>query len=334
MSFARPELLFLCLLAVPELTLAAARSPRLRLSLSALAGPRKRKAAVSLFAALSSVGTAAGALFILSAALSLAGPSWGRRGSVTERSGLEAAIVMDVSRSMETAESGGTRLESAKELVRSVLSLEASSPRRASFSIVAAKGEAVLLSPMTEDLAALESALDYLGPDAVTTAGTDLERGLAAGIASFTSSHPGDRLILLLSDGGELSGSLRRAAGEAARSRCRLLVVGVGASEPRPVPGADGSPQLDSSGARIYSSLERGSLSAAAEAGGGRYLELSDPGTRKAIIDEIASAAAGGTRIEYASADRSGDFALAALVFLAIAILADAIISAAARRNA
>ncbi len=333
MSFSRPELLLLCLLVIPELVLAAARSPRLRLSLAALAGPRRRRGALSLFALLSSVGTAAGALFILSAALSLAGPSWGRRGSVAERSGLEAALVIDASRSMEAAEPGGTRLESAKALVRSILRREAAVSRRASFSLVAAKGEAVLLSPMTEDLGALESALDYLGPEVVTMAGTDLEAGVAAGIASFTSSHPGDRLILLFSDGGELSGSLRRAALEAARSRCRLVAVGVGGPEPLSVPGPDGNPLLDSSGGRILSSLERSTLSAAVEAGGGRYLELSDPGTRKAVADEIAAAAAGGTRVEYVAADRSGDFAAAALAFLVIALLADALLSGAARRR-
>jgi len=322
MTFARPELLFLALLAAPELILAALRTPRLRSTVEALAGSARRKRAGAAFAALSTAGAVAGALFAVSAAIALAGPSWGRRAEVAERSGLEAAFVIDASRSMEAADSIGTRLEAAKSIARSVLRDQNLSGRRASFSIVAAKGDAVLLAPMTEDAAALEDALEYVGPDAVTAVGTDLERGIEAGLASFTASGAGDRFLILMSDGGELSGSARRAAEGARGARSRLIVVGVGRREPSPVPGPDGSPVLDEKGAPVMSALESDRLRAVAAAAEGRYLEASDPGARAALVSELEAAAAGGARIAYSSADRTGDFALAALAFLVAAILA------------
>jgi len=324
-TFARPELLLLALLAVPEIALVVLRAPALRASVEALAGPALRRRAGAAFAAAAAIGAAAGVLFILSAAAALAGPSWGRRGSVAERSGVEAAFVIDASRSMGAVDSGISRAEASKEIVRSLLRREGAAGRRASFSIVAAKGDAVLLAPMTEDLAALEDALEYVGPDAITAVGTNLERGIEAGLSSFTESRAGDRLLVLLSDGGELAGSARRAAEKAARSRARLIVVGVGGSEPAPVPGPDGAPIVDERGSRVASALEEARLAAVAAAAGGRYLEASDPGTSAALAAELASAAAGGTRIEYSSADRSGDFALAALAFLIVAILAEAL---------
>ena len=102
-SFARPELLWLALLALPELALGIRRIPRFRASLERLAGPRRRVTRrARLFAAFSWLGSAAAALFITIAPPSpMAGPSWGARGSPAERRGLEAAIVLDVSRSME-----------------------------------------------------------------------------------------------------------------------------------------------------------------------------------------------------------------------------------------
>jgi Ca-activated chloride channel homolog len=324
-SFARPELLLLALIAAPEILFAVLRTPRLRSTVEALAGPARRARAGAAFAALSAAGAAAGALFIVSAAVALAGPSWGRRGAVAERSGLEAAFVIDASRSMEAADSGGTRLDAAKAIARAAVRGEGHAGRRASFSIVAAKGDAVLLAPMTEDAAALEDALDYAGPDAITTVGTDLERGIEAGLASFTASGAGDRVLVLLSDGGELSGSARRAAERAQLSRARMIVVGIGGAESAPVPGPDGSPMVDERGARVASALDAEGLRAIAAAAGGRYLEASDSGARAALEAELAAAAAGGTRIEYVTADRAGDFALAALAFLVAAVLAGAL---------
>jgi Mg-chelatase subunit ChlD len=333
-TFARPELLLLALLAAPEALIAFARIPRLRPSVEALAGPARRRRAGAAFAALSAAGAVAGALFVVSTAVALSGPSWGRRGVVAVRSGVEAAFVLDSSRSMEAADSGLTRLEAAKAVVRSLLRGGRSPGRRASFSIVAAKGDAVLLAPMTEDLAALESALEYAGPDAATAVGTNLEKGIEAGLGSFTDSGAGDRLLFLLSDGGELSGSALRAAEKVSRSRARLVVVGMGRAEPAPVPGPDGSPLEGEGGRPIMSALEGSRLAAVAAAAGGRYVEAGSPGAGAALAGELAAAASGGARIEYAPADRSGDFALASLAFLAAAILAATFSTRAARRRA
>lgn len=331
MSFARPELLWLVLLALPELALGLRRAPRLARSLGTLAGPRRRDRAVRLFSALSLLGTASAALFVASAAIALAGPSWGARGAVAERRGLEAAIVLDVSRSMEAADAKPSRLQAAKGLVRSLLrSAAASGSQGASFSLIAAKGAAVLLVPMTEDSFAFEDALDYATPDATTAPGTDLERGLRAGIASFTPSGAQGRILFLFSDGGELSGSGRRAGSEAVASRARLVVVGVGGDEGALVPGPDGSP-LEGPKGPIRSARDAERLKALAAAADGRYLEASDAGTGAALALELSNARGTGTRVEYERIDRRGLFALLSFAFLAAAILCDLLSTRGAR---
>jgi Ca-activated chloride channel family protein len=322
-SFVRPEFLWLALLALPELALGWRRSPILRASIESLSGPRRRARAGSLFAALSTCGSFSAALFVVSAVVAISGPSWGSRGSPVERRGLEAAVVLDVSRSMEATDVKRSRLETAKGLVASLLRGAAGAGGEGvSFSLVAAKGASVLLVPMTEDSFAFEDALDYATPDAITTPGTDLESGIRAGLASFTRSSAEARLLFLFSDGGELSGSSRRACEDAAAARVRLVVVGVGGDAPALVPGPDGNP-LEGPKGPVRSARDEPNLKALAAVAGGRYLDASEAGTGAALAAELLEARGSGTRIEYERVDRSGLFALLALAFIAAAILAD-----------
>jgi Ca-activated chloride channel family protein len=324
-NFVRPEFLWLGLLALPELALGLRRSPILRASIESLAGPRRRARAGARFAALSACGSFSAALFVATAAVAMAGPFWGARGTPVERRGLEAAIVLDVSRSMEAVDAKRTRLGTAKALVASLLQGSAAGGAGAvgvSFSLVAAKGASVLLVPMTEDAFAFEDALAYATPDAITTPGTDLESGIRAGLASFTRSGAESRLLFLFSDGGELSGSSRRACEDAAAARVRLVVVGVGGDAPALVPGPDGTPLVGPKGP-VRSSRDEPSLKAMAAAASGRYLDASDAGIGAALATELAEARGSGTRIEYERVDRGGLFALLALFFIAAAILAD-----------
>jgi len=323
MSFSSPELLWLALLALPELALGLRRAPRLARSLERLAGPRRRARAGAAYSALSGLGTACAALFLATAAITMAGPSWGARGAAAERRGLEAAVVLDVSRSMEATDAKPSRLQAAKGLVRSLLRSEAASGSEGSaFSLVAAKGAPVLLVPMTEDSFAFEDALDYATPDATTAPGTDLESGIRAGLASFTSSGAQGRILFLFTDGGELSGSGRRACEEAAAARARLVLVGVGGDEGALVPGPDGIPLAGPKGP-VRSARDAARLKALASAAGGRYLDASDAGTGAALALELSGARGGGTRVEYQRVDRRGFFALLALALLVAAILCD-----------
>lgn len=318
MSFDRPLFLLVCLLAPLELLIARKRLPRLRRSLELLAGPGRREAAGSIYSIASIYGALASALFLVSAGLALAGPAWGSRAVSTEVSGLEAAFVLDVSRSMEVREGGETRLSAARSVVREILK----AAPQASFSLVAAKGGAVLLVPMTDDLDAIDSALDYADPETLSQAGTDLESGIEEALDSFTDHEARGHLVILLSDGGEHGAQALRAASKAAKKQARILVIGVGGSEALPVPGPGGRPLLDSRGSSILSALEPTLLRAIAAASGGRYLEASEPDSAAAIRAELAIQGKGGRRTDYEVQDRTELFAGLAALFLALRILA------------
>lgn len=318
MSFDRPELLWLALLAPLEILVILRRVPRLKAAFELLAGPRHRERAGALYAGASIYGAVFSLLFVVSAALALAGPAWGSRAVTAERSGLEVAVVLDVSRSMMVNEGGATRLQTAREFVRSMLRVAPS----ASYSLVATKGQAVLLVPMTDDIDAIDSGLDYADPEAISAVGTDLEAGLDVGLASFTERSGANRLLVLISDGGEHGADSMRAAAEVRRLRARLVAVGVGGPEALPVPGPNGSPLLDARGTAVRSALEPALLKQVAARAGGRYVEAGDPGARAVMQSELTELVRGGRRTEYAVEDRSGLFAMLALAFLIARVLA------------
>ncbi len=330
MILAHPEFLALALLALPELLFAALRAARLRSSLLSLAGPSRRDRAGTVFSALSFVGSVAATLFIVSVACALAGPSWGRRGVATEKSGLEAAFVLDVSNSMEARDGSPTRLEAAKAMIRAATRGVAGGT--VSFALVAMKGQGILLLPMTEDLEALDGALDYANPDVMTARGTNLERGIISGLDAFTQTGGSNRVLIAFSDGGETSGAFRKAAEETRKRGARLVVVGVGGTEALSLPGPDGSSLLGSSGRPVLSALEPGRLRSLAALAGGRYLGASDPASPAALAAELRQAKQGGMRVEYQAVDRSGLFAALALLFLVAVILAETLSLTGARR--
>jgi Ca-activated chloride channel family protein len=311
-SFSRPLFLWLGLLALVELILALRRTPRIEAALAAMAGPVRRERLLSRHGAASVYGTVLSILFILSAAIALAGPAWGSRAVSAERSGLEVSLVIDVSRSMMAREGGVSRLSQARDAARSILRAAPG----ASFSLVAAKGDAILLVPMTDDLEAIDSGLDYADPDTMSALGTDLEAGIKEGLSSFTERSGANRVLILLSDGGEHGAEGLKAAAEAKGRRVRLIALGFGGEEARPVPGPTGSPLLDAKGKVVTSALDSSYLGKLAAASGGRFILASEPASRKLLLAELSGLGAGGKRIDYEVQDRSPLFALLAVIFL------------------
>lgn len=328
MSLDQPLFLWLALLAPLELLLILRRLPRLTASVRALSGPRRAGEAGGSYLAASIYGAGASFLFVLAASLALAGPSWGSRAVTGERSGLEVALVLDVSRSMMVREGMGSRLASAKEEARSYLRALPG----ASFSLVAAKGKAILLVPMTEDMEAIDSGLDYADPETLSAVGTDLAEGLRAGLASFSSQTGSNRVILLFSDGGDQGGEARDAAAEAKKRGVKIIALGVGGRDALPVPGPTGEPLLDAQGRAVRSALQQANLVALAQVSGGSYLEAADPSATAILQSELSGLGKGGRRTEYQVEDRSGLFALIALAFL-LARLAASILALARRRG-
>jgi Ca-activated chloride channel family protein len=251
-------------------------------------------------------------LAALSAAL--AGPQWGLRQVVEYHRGLDVVLALDTSRSMEVRDLGG-----ASRLERAVASGGELTEESSGFRLGTAlgRGRGVLALPLTEDRAAVVSFLEGLDGAAYTGTGTNLESLLTAAASAFLDDFPSRRVIVLLSDGEALSGSLVTAAARIRAAGISVVAVGLGAVEGGPVPGGDGGE------GEILSFLRREALEETAGRTGGIYLDGADPQAGFKLRGYLESLAAeretGGLRRE--NRPRWRLFLVAALAFLGLSKL-------------
>lgn len=316
MSFLRPALLWLLLLVPLDLVLALRSYPGFRASTLALTPPSRRQARDRALSRAFAVGRVASFVCAASLVLALAGPRWGSAARLVERRGLSLAVVLDVSRSMLSVEGGKTRLDRAKTALRGLVR-GLGDP---SVSLVVAKGDAVLLLPLTEDIEALEGALDWASPENLSAAGSRLDLGIERGLESLEAAGERGRVILLVSDGGHRGPSAAAAARRAAEAGATLLCLGIGGESPAPVPAPQGGNLLDERGLPRLSSLDRGALEALARAGKGRFHDEEGLAELRA---ELASREGAGRSYERRRAERSGLLALLAFAALLVRLAAD-----------
>jgi Ca-activated chloride channel family protein len=171
----------------------------------------------------------AGGLFLLF--ISLAGPQWGVELVETSSSTHQIALAVDTSLSMKAEDVKPSRLEKAKRAL-SVLLDQLKGQR---IAIIAFAGEAGLVCPMTTDLSAARQILASLEPGMIPVPGTAI--GKAIRLASRTlERYPGEKSLILLTDGEDHRTDPIGAAKEAATLGIKIFSIGIGTPEGEPIP--------------------------------------------------------------------------------------------------
>jgi Ca-activated chloride channel family protein len=213
-------------------------------------------------------------VFCASLIFALAGPHWGLRRINEYRWGLDVVLALDMSRSMEVRDLGPSRLERAAALGRELAGLPGF---RLGFAL--GRGRGNLAIPLTDDRPVVMSLLDSLDDAVYTGTGTNLESLVDAASSAFLDDFPGRRVIVLLSDGEALSGSLAAAARRAANLDIGIIAVGLGTAAGGAVPSvasaAAGGTATEgaAAGGGEISRLRREALEEAAELTGGIYID-------------------------------------------------------------
>jgi Ca-activated chloride channel family protein len=265
------------------------------------------------------------ALFLASVVTAFAGPRWGTRPVVEYKRGVDAVFAFDVSRSMEVMDIAPFRLGRAALVAKDAVA--ALGDVRVGTAL--GKGKGVFALPLTWDMNALAAFFDGLLTESVTGAGTNLENLVDASCKAFQAAFPAKHLVVLFSDGEELSGSLQNAADRAKLIGISLVTVGFGTEEGGEVPQKvkldpnSGEPIERSIGemkknAPIISKRKRAALQNAADRSGGIFIDGNAQDAAHALTAYIHSLApetgANSYRIE--AAPRWNVFAFAGLVFL------------------
>lgn len=220
--------------------------------------------------------------------LALARPQFGDRPASLAQTGRDVLVLLDLSRSMNAADRGNTRLAAAKE---TVLDLVAGS-RGNRFGLVVFGGSAFLQLPLTANHAAFRRYLDAATTDDLSNPSTDLSRALSAAATAF--EHEGEHGFqtgLIVSDGESVEGDVGPALKRLRQASVPVFAVGMGTAEGAPVP-ADSSDapekwHRDHVGRVVQSRLDEGDLRRAALETNGIYLRWA-PGVGERLVAELA----------------------------------------------
>ncbi|MDR2808772.1 MAG: VWA domain-containing protein [Spirochaetaceae bacterium] len=172
-------------------------------------------------------------IFWVCTVIALAGPHWGSRLVPEARRGLDTILAFDLSKSMNVADiEAQTRLSRALDIAQSLVA-----GTNGRFGTALAKGQGIVALPLSFDREALSAFLAVLSTSSVTGHGTNLESLIDAAISGFQDGFPTRRVIVLFSDGENLTGSPLLACERAARAGITIAAVALGTEEGAVVPG-------------------------------------------------------------------------------------------------
>lgn len=239
--------------------------------------------------------------------LALARPQWGKHEEVIKATGLDALVVLDVSRSMEVEDVVPSRLKKAKHMIRSIL--ERMQGDRV--GLVTFAGSSYLACPLTTDLGYVGETLAIAGPDQIQNQGTDIAIALetaqkALDRGSEEANQPKGQLsaskaVILISDGEDHELSGVDAGRKLREAGIRLYVIGVGSEKGGPIPMRDDTGRLHGhkksrSGEAVVSTFKPDYLMTVAKAGDGRYWTATPS---EIEVDELVKDLGGLTRGDF-----------------------------------
>lgn len=205
--------------------------------------------------------------------LAVAQPAWGEGTGPNAQRLVDVVLCLDVSRSMLARDLQPSRLEFARRELHALCERA----RGDRMGLVVFAGEAVLFAPLTQDLDALAQLVDLASPLSVQRGGTDLGACLEQALAVLAGGTGEHEVVVVLSDGEDLSQTALAAAEQCRQRGIAVHCVGLGstAGAKIPLPGAgQGETFLRSpDGVDVVSTMDPATLRRIATLTGGVYVD-------------------------------------------------------------
>ncbi len=209
--------------------------------------------------------------------LALARPQIGQSSEAIKSEGFEIFFAIDVSNSMLAEDLRPSRLEKAKiDLNRLADNLIGHR-----IGVLAFAGSAALISPLTQDIAAVKMYLESLDSQTISSQGTNFEAVLTAAGSAFDSGGMGEdsavtKVLIIASDGEDQEeGALEKVA-ELRKKGIRVFTIAYGTEKGAPIPERDRMNFLkgykkDNKGQTILTTVKGEALKALAEKSQGYF---------------------------------------------------------------
>ncbi len=196
---------------------------------------------------------------LLALITALAQPAWNPKSETVSEQGRDMIFLLDISRSMLSADSRPNRLAVATNAIKQTVN--ASHADR--FALVVFAGSASIKSPLTSDKAFFKNILQQVDSNAVTYGGTRIEDALFKVLDKMVSkdNHAPAIDLILISDGEDLGSQPARALKKLNQLGVRLIVIGLGDSEfGARVPNRSGDGWVFDQGREFWSKMHTDSL--------------------------------------------------------------------------
>jgi Ca-activated chloride channel family protein len=147
---------------------------------------------------------------------------------------LDVVMLLDISKSMAAEDYGRrSRLQQAREIARGLLpTLQGNR-----IGLVTFAGTSFRQAELTDDITALDFILTYwVDVSTLSIGGSDIAGALRTGLSLFPDRSDRERVILLLSDGGDHTDALPAVLNQAVRQGIKIVTLGLGHLEPSRIP--------------------------------------------------------------------------------------------------
>lgn len=222
--------------------------------------------------------------------LAFAGFSWGTYLAPVQTSGTAVSLVFDISYSMnaDDASSGLSRLEASKKYAKMLLS----HIPETQISVVLAKGDGVTVLPLTDDRAAVESLIDSLSSNFMSSVGTSLGKGIKSAQKSFPSNFSFKNSIWVFTDGEETDSLLESSLISCVNQGISVSLIGFGTERETKVLAGDGKTYVltalrsDKMKAACVAAMKKNSASKVSDVQIS-YIDATEPGSALTLLDGI-----------------------------------------------
>ncbi len=227
------------------------------------------------------------ALCLILMILALARPQSGQGEKQVRSEGVELVFMFDVSSSMLAEDVKPSRLELAKKEISRFIDMSLGHR----VGLIAFAGNAVLLSPVTQDRGALKMYIESLSTDVVSTQGTVFKKPLSMAAEAFkrggAESSPDTsvtRVVVIVSDGEDNEPGAIEEAHKLVSQGIRIFTLGFGSEKGAPIPIKNQRHETvgykkDKAGKTIMTKTKGTVLKKLAQAGKGSFYHVSFGGS-------------------------------------------------------
>lgn len=216
-------------------------------------------------------------LAILFLVLSLGAPQWGVEFlPVTNLSG-NLIIAVDTSLSMSARDIKPSRMENSKLMLKSL----ADNLSNFRIGIIAFSGTAHVQCPLTTDMDAVKYFISAVRTNMLPVPGTNISDAIMTS-ATMLARHPGEKNLILLTDGEDHSKNLDGAIQYLNEHQIRTWTIGIGKPEGEVIPILDSGGNVidykkDKAGKPVVTKLDEAVLVQIASRTQGEYIRYGDP---------------------------------------------------------